>query len=85
MTWSSSAKIALSLWLLLLTVSPSAEPGQSEKQLFDGKSFEGWEGDVQHTFRIRDGAVVGGVTVGPSTAQRVPVHAQELQELRAAR
>ena len=60
MTWSSSAKTALSLCLLLLTVSPSAEPGQSEKRLFDGKSFEGWEGDIQKTFRIQEGAVVGG-------------------------
>lgn len=28
--------------------------------LFDGKSFQSWEGDVQKTFRIQDGAVVAG-------------------------
>jgi hypothetical protein len=28
--------------------------------LFDGKSFEGWEGDTTKTWRIQDGAVVGG-------------------------
>lgn len=28
--------------------------------LFDGKSFEGWEGDTQKTWRIEDGALVGG-------------------------
>ena len=28
--------------------------------LFDGKSFAGWEGDTEHTFRIEDGAVVAG-------------------------
>lgn len=28
--------------------------------LFDGKTFEGWEGDTGKTWRIADGAVVGG-------------------------
>ena len=28
--------------------------------LFDGKSFEGWEGDTQKTWRIKEGAIVGG-------------------------
>lgn len=28
--------------------------------LFDGKSFDGWEGDTKKTFRIEDGAIVGG-------------------------
>jgi hypothetical protein len=28
--------------------------------LFDGKSFEGWQGDTAKTWRIRDGAIVGG-------------------------
>ena len=27
--------------------------------LFDGKTFEGWEGDLK-TFRIEDGAIIGG-------------------------
>ena len=29
-------------------------------QLFDGKSFTGWEGDTAKTWRIEDGAIVGG-------------------------
>lgn len=29
------------------------------KPLFDGKTFDGWEGDLK-TFRIEDGAIVGG-------------------------
>lgn len=33
--------------------------------LFDGKSFEGWEGDTAGTFRIEDGAVVGGSLKAP--------------------
>lgn len=28
--------------------------------LFDGKTFRGWEGDTLHTWRIQDGALVGG-------------------------
>ena len=35
--------------------------------LFDGRTFEGWEGDTQKTFRIEDGAIVGG-----SLKARVP-------------
>lgn len=29
-------------------------------QLFDGKTFRGWQGDTVHTWRIQDGALVGG-------------------------
>ena len=29
------------------------------QSLFDGKTFEGWEGDLK-TFRIADGAIIGG-------------------------
>jgi len=28
--------------------------------LFDGKSLAGWEGDVKKTWRVEDGAIVGG-------------------------
>ncbi len=28
--------------------------------IFDGKTFAGWEGDTKRTFRIEDGAIVGG-------------------------
>src|SRR5688500_15523153 len=31
-----------------------------EVSLFDGKTFKGWEGDTNKTFRIQDGAIVGG-------------------------
>jgi HEAT repeat protein len=30
------------------------------KPLFDGRTFNGWEGDTKKTFRIEQGAVVGG-------------------------
>ena len=32
----------------------------AEKKLFDGKSFKGWIGDTNKTFRIQEGAIVGG-------------------------
>src|SRR6185436_20749722 len=28
--------------------------------IFDGKTFQGWEGDTNKTWRIEDGAIVGG-------------------------
>ena len=28
--------------------------------LFDGKTFDGWEGDTAKTWRIEDWAIVGG-------------------------
>ena len=42
-----------------------AELRADEKQqnfvpLFDGRTFQGWEGDTEKTFRIEDGAIVGG-------------------------
>jgi len=41
--------------------------GSRPVPLFDGRSFEGWEGDTAKTWRIQDGAIVGG-----SLAERVP-------------
>ena len=42
--------------MLLLVLSASAAP----VPLFDGKTFDGWEGDTEGVWRIRDGAIVGG-------------------------
>ena len=33
---------------------------EAEQKLFDGRSFNGWEGDTLHTWRIVDGAIAGG-------------------------
>src|SRR5262245_53280869 len=46
----------------VLAAAIAAAPLQSSKPvpLFDGKSFKGWEGDTQKTWRIEDGAIVGG-------------------------
>lgn len=34
--------------------------GQDSVKLFDGKSFQGWEGDTAKTFRIEQEAIVAG-------------------------
>lgn len=58
---NTPAKTGLFFCLLLLCLASSTGSGPARKwRLFDGKSFEGWEGDTQKTFRIQDGAVVGG-------------------------
>jgi hypothetical protein len=49
----------LSLCMYLLAfpaLATSAEP----VKLFDGKSLAGWEGDTGKTWRVEDGAIVGG-------------------------
>lgn len=50
-------KKAFVLWLAMASVTVSAgEPAA----LFDGKTFRGWEGDTNKTWRIEQGAFVGG-------------------------
>lgn len=44
------------LGALVCAFTVAAEP----VRLFDGTSFQGWEGDTNRTWRIRDGALVGG-------------------------
>ncbi len=39
---------------------PSALGRAEAKPLFDGKTFAGWEGDTEKTWRVEDGAIVGG-------------------------
>src|ERR1051325_6264260 len=47
----------IALFILALGILTS---GAAEKKLFDGKSFNGWIGDTNKSFRIQDGAIVGG-------------------------
>jgi hypothetical protein len=44
--------------LLLFTLLTAAQA--APVSLFDGKTFDGWEGDTAKTWRIEDGALVGG-------------------------
>jgi hypothetical protein len=52
---------------LLITTSLPAPAKGAPVPLFDGKTFTGWEGDTNKTWRIADGAFVGG-----SLATKVP-------------
>ena len=42
--------------MLVATSTVSAQPSK----LFDGKSLAGWEGDTEKTWRVEEGAIVGG-------------------------
>lgn len=47
----------------ILTSPAAAEPPPPhtvDRVLFDGRSFDGWEGDTDGTWRIEDGAIVAG-------------------------
>lgn len=43
-----------------VTVSLAQTPGSNPVTLFDGRTFQGWEGDTAGTWRIENGAIVGG-------------------------
>ena len=49
-------RIAIPLVAAVLLFQCAKKP----EQLFDGRSFSGWEGDTLKTWRIQDGAIVGG-------------------------
>ena len=44
---------------------PGADEALEFVALFDGETFEGWEGDTEKSFRIEDGAIVGGSLSAP--------------------
>ncbi len=50
--------LALVLGSLLLQTTTA--PAASAVRLFDGKTFHGWEGETNKTWRIEAGALVGG-------------------------
>ena len=52
---------------IIFFISASAQPATQIKTLFDGKTFKGWEGDTVQTWKIKDGALVGG-----SLTEKVP-------------
>lgn len=56
------------LAILIAFASGSAVEKQTNSiRLFDGKTFTGWEGDTGKTWRVEDGALVGG-----SLTEKVP-------------
>src|SRR4051812_33750600 len=48
------------LFLAAVVLGLSTTHGAEPKRLFDGKTLAGWEGDTKNTWRIEDGAIVGG-------------------------
>ena len=45
---------------ILIVLSISGRAADKPKSIFDGKTFKGWNGDTSKTWRIGDGAIVGG-------------------------
>jgi hypothetical protein len=54
----------VALLVLAVPVVRAADGGKAVS-IFDGKTFDGWEGDTKKTFRIVDGAIVGGSMSAP--------------------
>jgi hypothetical protein len=52
--------LALTLVIAGLVVGSPPVRGADTKPLFDGKTLAGWEGDTKDTWRVADGAIVGG-------------------------
>ena len=50
---------AFALAVVTLAIGQAQAP-QKPVALFDGRSFAGWEGDIKGTWRVQDGAIVGG-------------------------
>jgi hypothetical protein len=49
------ANIFVSLWIFLISIAPV-----EFYSIFDGRSFKGWSGETDRTWRIQDGAITGG-------------------------
>jgi hypothetical protein len=45
---------------MILTLALASVCRAESKPLFDGKTLTGWEGDTEKTWRVEDGAIVGG-------------------------
>jgi hypothetical protein len=44
----------------LVAITSFSLAAENTKPLFDGRTFAGWEGDTNKSFRIENGAIVGG-------------------------
>jgi len=53
-------KLILSALLFTLTTVAIAAEKPKPVALFDGKTFDGWDGDTEKTWKIEDGVIVGG-------------------------
>jgi hypothetical protein len=50
----------LGIFCLVSLANSYAQQSRQAVLLFDGKTFQGWEGDTTDTWKIEDGALVGG-------------------------
>ncbi|CAN5834158.1 DUF1080 domain-containing protein [soil metagenome] len=55
-----SLQLCWSIALLTALAGAAAQPASRGGPLFDGRTFAGWEGDTKKTWRIENGALVGG-------------------------
>jgi len=55
-----SLQLCWSIALLTALAGAAAQPAGRGGPLFDGSTFAGWEGDTKKTWRIENGALVGG-------------------------
>ena len=53
--------------LAIAAINQAILPAKERTRIFDGKSFDGWEGDTEKTFRLENGTIIGG-----SATQRIP-------------
>jgi hypothetical protein len=60
-------RLVSALLFVLLPIGIAATAADKPVSLFDGKTFEGWDGDTKKTWRIVDGCIVGG-----SLTEKVP-------------
>ncbi|HEV3438092.1 MAG TPA: DUF1080 domain-containing protein [Gemmata sp.] len=51
-------KFTLPAFLLILVPLAAVDP--KPESLFDGKTLAGWDGDTEKTWKVEDGAIVGG-------------------------
>src|SRR5438093_13361216 len=56
----SAMKTAFYALACAIFIAAPSTNAATAKRIFDGKTFQGWEGDTNATWRIADGAFVGG-------------------------
>lgn len=74
--------IAVLLGSFLLASAVHADPPAAEegfKSLFDGKTLDGWDGNLK-IFRIEDGAIVGGTLKAPIPHNDFLTHKSEFAD-----
>ncbi|MPZ19747.1 MAG: DUF1080 domain-containing protein [Luteitalea sp.] len=52
--------LCYAMMLAAMLTAGAVQPPAKSVALFDGRSFNGWEGDTTKTWRIEDDAIVGG-------------------------